>query len=84
MQQFGGFCSLADWPEYDEALCTDSEVEIAVQVNGKLRSRITVAVDADQDTVLAAAKAEQKVTDELLTETLLRKSTLKANWLILL
>jgi leucyl-tRNA synthetase len=65
MQQFGGFCSLADWPEYDEALCTDSEVEIAVQVNGKLRSRITVAVDADQDTVLAAAKAEQKVADEL-------------------
>ena len=65
MQQFGGFCSLADWPEYDEALCTDSEVEIAVQVNGKLRSRITVAVDADQDAVLAAAKAEQKVADEL-------------------
>ena len=65
MQQFEGFCSLADWPEYDEALCTDSEVEIAVQVNGKLRSRITVAVDADQDTVLAAAKAEQKVADEL-------------------
>ena len=65
MQQFGGFCSLADWPEYDEALCTDSEVEIAVQVNGKLRSRITVAVDADQETVLAAAKAEQKVADEL-------------------
>ena len=65
MQKFGGFCSLADWPEYDEALCTDSEVEIAVQVNGKLRSRITVAVDADQDTVLAAAKAEQKVADEL-------------------
>ena len=65
MQGFDGFCSLADWPEYDEALCTDSEVEIAVQVNGKLRSRITVAVDADQDTVLAAAKAEQKVADEL-------------------
>lgn len=65
MQQFGGFCSLVDWPEYDEALCTDSEVEIAVQVNGRLRSRITVAVDADQDTVLAAAKAEQKVADEL-------------------
>ena len=65
MQQFGGFCSLAYWPEYDEALCTDSEVEIAVQVNGKLRSRITVAVDADQNTVLAAAKAEQKVADEL-------------------
>ena len=77
MQQFGGFCSLADWPEYDEALCTDSEVEIAVQVNGKLRSRITVAVDADQDTVLAAAKAEQKVTDELFDGNIVKEIYIK-------
>ena len=62
---FEGFCSLADWPEYDESLCVDSEVEIAVQVNGKLKDRITVAVDADQDTVLAAAKKSQKVAAEL-------------------
>ena len=77
MQQFGGFCSLADWPEYDEALCTDSEVEIAVQVNGKLRSRITVAVDADQDTVLAAAKAEQKVADELFDGNIVKEIYIK-------
>ncbi len=62
---FEGFCSLADWPEYDESLCVDSEVEIAVQVNGKLKDRITVAVDADQDTVLASAKKSQKVAAEL-------------------
>ena len=60
-----GFCSLADWPEYDENLCTDSEVEIAVQVNGKLRGRITVAVDADRETVLAAAKSSEKVAAEI-------------------
>ena len=77
MQQFGGFCSLADWPEYDEALCTDSEVEIAVQVNGKLRSRITVAVDADQDTVLAAAKSEQKVADELFDGNIVKEIYIK-------
>ena len=62
---FEGFCSLADWPKYDESLCVDSEVEIAVQVNGKLKDRITVAVDADQDTVLADAKKSQKVVAEL-------------------
>lgn len=64
-RRFEGFCSLADWPKYDESLCVDSEVEIAVQVNGKLKDRITVAVDADQDTVLAAAKKSQKVVAEL-------------------
>ena len=65
MQGFEGFCSLADWPEYDENLCTDSEVEIAVQVNGKLRGRITVAVDAERETVLAAAKSSEKVAAEI-------------------
>ncbi len=65
MLGFEGFCSLADWPEYDENLCTDSEVEIAVQVNGKLRGRITVAVDADRETVLAAAKSSEKVATEI-------------------
>ena len=65
MLGFEGFCSLADWPEYDENLCTDSEVEIAVQVNGKLRGRITVAVDADRETVLAAAKSSEKVAAEI-------------------
>ena len=43
-EQIGGegLCSLAAWPEYDESKCVDNEIEIAVQVNGKVRDRFTV------------------------------------------
>lgn len=51
------------WPKYDESKCKDDTVEIAVQVNGKLRARITIAADADQETALSAAKAEPKVVE---------------------
>jgi leucyl-tRNA synthetase len=53
--------SIADvsWPSYDPALCVDSEVEIAVQVNGKVRGRITVARDADEATARALALADE-------------------------
>ncbi len=44
------------WPEYDEALCKDDEIEIGVQVNGKVRATILVPVDADQATALEKAK----------------------------
>ncbi len=51
----------ARWPEYDEALLKEDEVEIAVQVNGKLRGTITVAADASKEAVLEAARAEENV-----------------------
>ncbi len=59
---FGG-SMLADsaWPEYDENKCVDSEIEIAVQVNGKIKARITVSADAEQDDVLKAAKENAAV-----------------------
>ena len=53
------------WPQYDEAKCKDASVEIAVQLNGKLRARITVAVDIDKEGALAAAKADAKVASAL-------------------
>ncbi len=45
------------WPEYDEAKMADDEKEIAVQINGKTRCVITLSVDADKETALAAGKA---------------------------
>jgi len=50
-----GICSVSQWPVYDEAKCIDSTVELPVQVNGKLRGKIVVAVDAAKDDVLAMA-----------------------------
>ena len=53
-----GFCSLAEWPGYDESKTVDSEIELPVQINGKVRGKITVAADAPKDDILAAAKAQ--------------------------
>ncbi len=53
------------WPTYDPALLVDATVEIPVQVNGKLRSRIQVSNDADEATVLAAALADPEVQKSL-------------------
>jgi len=49
------------WPKFDPALLVESEIEIPVQVNGKFRDTIKVAVDADNATLEAAAKASEKV-----------------------
>ena len=53
------------WPQYDEAKCKDTSVEIAVQLNGKLRARITVAADIDKEGALTVAKADAKVASAL-------------------
>ena len=49
------------WPKYDEAKTVDAEHEMAVQVNGKLRSTIRVANDADEDTIVKTALADEKI-----------------------
>ena len=60
-----GLCSLSAWPEYDEAKTVDSTVEIVVQVNGKLKSRLNVAADISAADAIAAAKADEKIAAEL-------------------
>ncbi|MCR4861377.1 MAG: leucine--tRNA ligase [Ruminococcus sp.] len=49
------------WPEYDEAELVEDTVEVIVQVNGKLRAKLNVPVDADKDDVIAQALADEKV-----------------------
>ena len=49
------------WPTWDESKTVDSHVEMAVQVNGKLKGTVTVAMDSDEETVKAAALALEKV-----------------------
>ena len=52
---------LADWPEFDPAMLKDDSIEVPVQVLGKVRSRITVAADADAATLEAAALADERI-----------------------
>ena len=58
---FAGICSVSPWPVYDEAMCRDAEIDMAVQVNGKLRGAIHVEADSPDDAVIAAAQADEKV-----------------------
>ena len=62
-QQLGetGLLSVAPWPQYDEAKTVESTVEMAVQVNGKLKGTIKLAADADKQAAIDAALAEEKV-----------------------
>ena len=59
---FEGMLNEAEWPKYDEAKCADSTVEIAVQVNGKIKARINVAADISAPDAIATAKADGAVT----------------------
>ncbi len=58
---FAGICSVSPWPTYDEAMCRDAEIDMAVQVNGKLRGTIHMEADSPDDVVIAAAQADEKV-----------------------
>ena len=53
------------WPKYDEKKTVDAEREMAVQVNGKLRSTIIVAADADEQTIIDTACADEKIKRQL-------------------
>jgi leucyl-tRNA synthetase len=62
-QRLGHSGSLAyePWPEYDEKLVKEKEIELAVQVNGKIKDRIIVAADADEKFIQAEAQNSVKV-----------------------
>jgi leucyl-tRNA synthetase len=51
----------APWPKYDPALAKEEEIEIPIQVNGKLRSKVVVPADADQNTIQQTAQSDEKV-----------------------
>ncbi|MDO5142340.1 MAG: leucine--tRNA ligase [Eubacteriales bacterium] len=62
-QQMGGegLLSVAPWPVYDEAKTVEDTVEVAVQVNGKLKGTVRLPVDCDEQTAIDAALAEERV-----------------------
>ena len=62
-QQMGGegLLSVAPWPVYDEAKTVEDTVEVAVQVNGKLKCTIKLPVDCDKQVAIDTALAEEKV-----------------------
>jgi leucyl-tRNA synthetase len=55
--------SLSDvqWPQYDKTIASEEEITIVIQINGKLRSRMTVATDEEAESIKAAAVADEKI-----------------------
>ena len=56
-----GIVAEQSWPEYDESKCVEETIEIAVQVNGRIKTKLNIAVDAEQDEVLSLAKSDENV-----------------------
>ncbi len=65
------------WPQYEEAKCVEAMVEIAVQVNGKVKARLKVAADITSEEAIAAAKAEPAVAEALAGKTIAKEIYVK-------
>jgi leucyl-tRNA synthetase len=63
----------ASWPRYDAELAKEEEIEIPVQVNGKLRGKVVVAADADEATVMNLALADEKVKAAIAGKQIIKK-----------
>ena len=74
---FEGMLNQTSWPTYDEAKCVDSTVEIAVQVNGKIKARIEVPAEVSNDDAISQAKAVDAVAKEIDGKTIVKELYVK-------
>jgi leucyl-tRNA synthetase len=78
--QTGKLCCQAEWPVYDESKTVASTVDMAVQVNGKLKGTVTMPADSEEKAVVDAALAVEKVAKAMegmqLVKTILVKNRL--------
>ena len=58
---FEGICSVSLWPEYSEEKCKDSQINVAVQVNGKMRGTVLMDADLPDEEVVANVTADEKI-----------------------
>ncbi len=70
---FDGMLNETAWPVYDEAKCVDKAVEIVVQINGKIRARLTVDADISAADAIALAKCEDAVINEISGKTIIKE-----------
>ncbi len=68
-----GILSIASWPEYDEIKTIDKTIEIAIQINGKLRGTLFIPFNMPQDDVLTAVKAEENIKGFISNKTIIKE-----------
>ena len=69
----GGILHEQSWPTYDEALCKEDTIEIVVQINGKVRCKMNIAVGAEKGAVLEQALAEPKIAEAVAGKQLVKQ-----------
>ncbi len=74
---FQGMVTGQQWPDYDPEKCKDAVVEIAVQVGGKIKARLSIPADLEESQVLEQAKADEKVAPLLAGKTLVKEIYIK-------
>ncbi len=65
IMDFGGVITSQKWPTFDEQKCKDESIEIAVQINGKVKSKINVATDIESENAISLAKEDEKIAKEI-------------------
>ena len=73
----GSMLATGEWPSYDEEKCSEDTVELAVQVNGKLRGRISVPADITDADAIELAKKEEKVAADIAGKTIVKELYVK-------
>ncbi len=68
-----GLCSLSEWPAWDESKTVDSTVEVAVQVNGKVRATVELPLNCPAADAIAAAKANEKIVPFIEGKTIIKE-----------
>ncbi|MDE6005055.1 MAG: leucine--tRNA ligase [Oscillospiraceae bacterium] len=70
---FGGVLNQQSWVNYDENLCIDETVEIVVQVNGKVRAKLNISVNAEKEEVLAQALADSRIAEAVAGKNIIKQ-----------
>ncbi len=70
---FEDIIARAKWPEYDEAKTVENEIDIPVQINGKLKAVLRFAADVSKDDAIAAAKADERVAKQIEGKTVVKE-----------
>ena len=74
---FGGELNAQQWPSYDESKCVDDQIQIVVQINGKVRAKLEVPAEISQEDALAAAKADDRVQELISGKTVVKEIYVK-------
>ncbi|WMJ23675.1 leucine--tRNA ligase [Paludicola sp. MB14-C6] len=70
---FSGVLNAEHWVTYDEEKCKESTVEVAVQINGKVKAKVMLETDCDKDTAISVAKTDEKVLEVISGKTIVKE-----------